>query len=60
MAMALGRPTIMRVNLKRLRACHETRRYYVTGGGLVSYGFDIVDQYRRKDAARRHSFDFFD
>jgi hypothetical protein len=47
MAMALGRPTIMRVNLKRLRACHETRRYYVTGGGLVSYGFDIVDQYRR-------------
>ena len=23
------------------------RRYYVTGGGLISYGFDIVDQYRR-------------
>jgi ABC-type uncharacterized transport system substrate-binding protein len=23
------------------------RRYYVTGGGLISYGFDILDQYRR-------------
>jgi putative ABC transport system substrate-binding protein len=23
------------------------RRYFVTRGGLISYGFDIVDQYRR-------------
>ena len=23
------------------------RRYFVTGGGLISYGPDLVDQYRR-------------
>jgi putative ABC transport system substrate-binding protein len=23
------------------------RRYFVTGGGLISYGYDLVDQYRR-------------
>ena len=23
------------------------RRYFVTGGGLISYGSDLVDQYRR-------------
>ena len=22
------------------------RRYYVTSGGLISYGFDVVEQYR--------------
>jgi ABC-type uncharacterized transport system substrate-binding protein len=23
------------------------RRYFVTSGGLMSYGYDIVDQFRR-------------
>jgi putative ABC transport system substrate-binding protein len=26
------------------------RRYFVTSGGLISYGFDIVDMYRRAAA----------
>ena len=30
----------------KLPAVYSTR-FYVTGGGLVSYGADFVDQYRR-------------
>ena len=28
----------------------DYRRYYVASGGLVSYGYDLVDQYRRAAA----------
>ena len=28
-------------------ACGLLRRYFVASGGLISYGFDLIDLYRR-------------
>src|SRR5262249_9288646 len=44
-AIAVGRPRLPTVS---------SFRYFVTDGGLISYGPDSIDQYRRRHLCRSH------